>query len=303
MTRFPSFSGTKGSGIISAGFVACACLASLGAVAHASTSVLVNDQFSGSAGTYLSGRTPDTADLSGATWVQYGTTSNNGGSVITPNTLNAISLTGSGSAAFPTYSGSGSYADMGAAINFNADTSATAGDLSLQATINAADNGAEWLAVGFGPSNPTNNYGPWAGGPWVLVKHTGEVQFFATGGTSAEVIDDTAAENTTGSHTIQLTYDPATTTVTLSVDGSAVTGGSYTYGGTNAAVPASFGSVFVDDRYKFSYSLPANATDYGTFSNLMVTGTPAATPEPAAAGVLCAGLIGGLLALRRRRAN
>ena len=301
MFRFSDVIAAKPAGAMYVGLISLACAAGFTTAAHATTAILVNDQFSGSAGTYLSGRAPDTTDLSGATWVQYGTTSNNGGSAITPNTLTAISLSGSGSATFPVYSGSGTYADMGAAINFNADTGSTAGDLTVQATLNAADNGAEWLAIGIGPSNPTNNYGPWAGGPWALVKHTGEVQFFATGGTSAEVVDDTSAENSTGSHTIQISYDPATQTATLYVDGAAVTGGSYTYGGTNAAAPTSLGSLFIDDRYKFSYSLPANATDYGSFSNVVVTGTPAATPEPAAIGVLGGGLIGGLLILRRKR--
>ena len=280
------------SGIIA---VALAALGlSIGHNAYAAT--LISDGFSGTAGTSIAGRTPDTADQGGATWVEYGTTNNVGGT--TPISISPdIQLSGNNSAAFPLYTGSGAYADVGAAINFNADTSPTGGTLTASATINAANNGAEWLALGFGPSNPTNNYGPWTGGPWVLVKHTGEVQFFATGGTGNLVVDDTAAENTTGSHSIAISYDPGTSTVSLSVDGTAVTGGSYVYGGTNAAAPASWGSVFVDNRYKYSYTPIAGATDYGSFSNVLVSGTP--VPEPVPLALFGVGAI-GLLLLRRR---
>ena len=287
---------TTSSALLLAGLSALA----MGAAQNAGATTLVNDQFSGSSGAYLNGKTPSTTDASGSTWVQYGTTSNNGGNPITPTSTDAITYGGGNTAAFPLYTGSGTYADMGAAIDFNANTTATGGILTVSATLNAKDNGAEWLALGIGPSNPTNNYGPWAGGPWVLVKATGEVHFFATGGTGTSVVDDTAAENTTGSQTVEISYNPSTTTASLSIDGTPVTGGTYTYGGTNAAVPASFGSVFIDDRYKFSYTPVAGATDYGTFSNVVVTGTP--TPEPMTLALFGAGAM-GLLLLRRKRAS
>lgn len=287
---------TTSSALLLAGLSALA----MGAAQNAGATTLINDQFSGSSGTYLSGNTPSTTDASGSTWVQYGTTSNNGGNPITPTATDGITYGGGNTAAFPLYTGSGTYADMGAAINFNADTSPTGGVLTASVTVDALNNGAEWLALGIGPSNPTNNYGPWTGGPWALVKHTGEVQFFATGGTSHLVVDDTAAENSTGSHAIQISYDPSTTTASLSVDGTPVTGGTYTYGGTNAAAPASLGSVFIDNRYKFAYTPVTGATNYGTFSNVVVTGTPA--PEPMTLALFGAGAM-GLLLLRRKRAN
>ena len=287
---------TTSSALLLAGMSALA----MGAAQNAGATTLINDQFSGTSGTNLSGNQPDTTNLAGNTWVQYGTTSNNGGNPITPNSTDAITYGGSNSAAFPLYSGSGAYAEIGAAINFNADTSPTGGLLTVSGTLDALNNGSEWLALGIGPSNPTNNYGPWTGGPWVLVKHTGEVQFFATGGTGHLVVDDTTAENTTGTHSIQISYNPTTTTASLSVDGTAVTGGTYTYGGTNAAAPASFGSVFIDNRYKFAYSPVAGASNYGTFGNVVVTGTP--TPEPMTLAIFAAGAM-GLSLLRRKRAS
>ncbi len=277
---------------LAAGVFSAVCMASLIGVAHASPTTLINDQFSGSSGTYLNGRTPDTTN-DGSQWVQYGVAYNNGGAAFTPTSTDAITLTGSGSAAFALYNGTND-SDLGAAVNFNADVGSSAGPLTASATLDATNNGGEWLAIGFGPANPTNNYGPWAGGPWVLETHSGNVQFFATGGTAHQVATITL---TGSSHNISISYDPGTTTVTAFAGSTEI--GSYTYGGANAPAPTSFGSVFVDDRYKFTYTPVSGATNYGTFSNLVVTGT--AVPEPGPAGILGLGLAGGLLLVRRNR--
>jgi len=202
--------------------------------------------------------------------------------------LRMVSVTG-------TTTTNGALASFGNTDDGNLDTTsafspASSGAITLSATLGSSG-ASEWAFVGFSTTANSQN-DPYNGiGPFVLVRpglFNGDVAEFFTGQigigaqstfTSFPISGDT--------HSASIMYDPATQTVTASLDGVPFGGAtmpfSYTYGGTNPLAPAINGVVIGLRGDSMGDENPSNAVvsgsnpAFGTFDNVLVI----QVPEPA----------------------
>ncbi len=241
----------------------------------ASAGVIVSDSFAtGTVGANINGRTPDTTDLPGTTWVQNGY----------PGYQNDIVSSPSSSLQL------GAEAGDGIALT---GVTATAYALSYEFNIaNDTPNTGTGIGSGLGFfRNATTSGSPGAltGFTGVTVSMAGGVSLLENGTRVATATISSFVVSATHS----LSYDVNTTTGSISnllLDGNAVTLTGTTTG------------IFTVSNIK-EFGITNNAGGYGNsfdYINNAVIATPTSVPEPASLGILAVGAAGLLLAGRRK---
>ncbi len=283
MSRIKKLTGRRGSLILLGVLAAWA----VSPAVHAG--VIISDSFiTGTVGNDINGRTPNTTDVPGTTWVQNGYYNGTLGGA-TGGSVYQDQIVSSPSAALQL----GAEAGDGIAL-----TGVTAPALSLSYIFNIKSdtpnvgNPANGSGLGFfrnanaGPSGP----GALTGFSGVTVSMTGAVALFnngvsvATGTISGFNVNSTHSES----------YIVNTTTGAISnllVDGSSVTLTGTTTG------------IFTGTNIK-EFGITNNAGGYGSSFDYITDATLSspAVPEPASLGLLGAGAA-GLLILRRKAAS
>ena len=254
--------------------VAVAGLSFIG-LGSAHAGVIISDTFSGTSGSYMNGRTPDTTDVSGAKWASVGSTTTWEDDIQS----NQAKLG----------------ADVGDGIALNNISTV----YNLSDSFNLANNtydSTQWFAAAEGTGlgfysalvATAHSYTDFAG---LAVNRNGGVTLFTASDTSVLTVLATttvAGFNAANNHT--LSYSVNTTTGAISnilLDGGlvALTGNPFTSANT---------------AYAGIYSCQPVGGDYTTFQNFAVSTN--AVPEPASLTLLGIGALGLLMIKRSRTA-
>jgi hypothetical protein len=250
-------------------------------------SILLSDNFSGTAGAAIGGNALAVNNINSATWVSSG----------------SATYTGSSSGSFGTAGVNALLTEDTGSYVFN-----NAGVYSLNLTINSGGTsggaGTDWYAFGWsalpasGTSYTMASSGTFnVGYAWLLLRGNGQLNVYAGPGTSGTALLSTATS----------TYNAGTYNLSLVLD---TTGANYMLNAYIDSVQLDLNGASAGNTYTYSSNPTAAQLQYvgissaattpavsDTFSNFSLT-TPASVPEPS---TLALGLIGGGLLLVWRR--
>lgn len=253
---------------------------------------LLNDTFSRTGN--LSGTSPDVVVPSGGTWTTYSSGYSGGnGNPNGSGTSYAADVEPSTDGNLATITGTYFHENTEAFIPF---TPGASGELTATATIDSVAGTASWAFLALATSTSTPDvYNANSVAAWALAKFPAGnggnygSQLFIGAGTGSSGGSQVNFSNTQTSHSLVINYDPSLSSgnITASFDGNVV--GTGTYSGTLSDIDG-----LVIGLRGASGGSPTN-TGTATFDDVSVV----QAPEPASLSLLA---IGGLLAIRRRRA-
>ncbi len=239
--------------------------------------VIYQDDFAGTAGSLLNGRSPNVTNTTGNTYTATSTLEVNGSG-------RAVITSGSGfaSIALPT-------------INLSDTITITA---SIRPQNNASSD--NWIGLGFGSSAAAMTT---SGTAWAILRggfthaNQGRVSIFSGNNTAGQVYGSSAQEPTWGGSspsTMTLTYVVGTGNLTVALGAATLFDGIIDYGGVaDTAAPLSALSQFTIQWNNQDVSTNPTPGFVDSYSLEII-------PEPSSFALLAGGLV-ALVALRRRR--